>query len=164
MPAAELADIDLNNLEKEWVDHVNKVRTFTDKSAETKKKEAEAKAAMELAEATLLRDIRNAPDKFGLAPKPTEGAIKNCVLYQKRYKDAERAYIQAKYENDLIDGVVKTLDHRKRALENLVTLWQNGYFAAPREKKANGVPRAKVVGKGVHPEGKYPPPEEDIPF
>ena len=166
----EFADIDLNNLEREWVEHVSKVREFTERSAETKRKEAEAKATMELAEATLLRDIRSNPDKFGLAPKPTEGAIKNCVLYQKRYKDAERAYIQAKYDNDLVDAAVKTLDHRKRALENLVSLWSQGYFATPREKKANGVPRSKVTEpKGPWRGGQgetrsHDREDDDIPF
>jgi hypothetical protein len=136
MPAEKsFADIDLTRLEQEWVDHVAKVREYTERSAEAKRKLAEAKAFFEFTEATLLRDIRATPDKFKLEGKATEGAIKNCVLYQKRYKDAERLYLSAKYDDDLLDGALRTLDHRKRALENLVSLWSQGYFATPREKR-----------------------------
>ena len=44
---------------------------------------------------------------------------------------AAQALIDAKYENDIAEGVVKALDQKKSALENLVRLLGVSYFAGP---------------------------------
>ena len=61
----------------------------------------------------------------------TEGSISATILTNPEYEAANRLYIDAKYEYDIAIGVVRAFDHRKAALENLVRLHSQSYFAGP---------------------------------
>jgi hypothetical protein len=42
-----------------------------------------------------------------------------------------KQYIDAKYEANMASYIITALDHRKKALESLVTLYGQQYFAGP---------------------------------
>ena len=64
--------------------------------------------------------------------KVTEAAVKAAVLVSDRYRGAVESRIKSEFDADIAQAAVSTLDHRKRALENEVSLFLSGYFAKPR--------------------------------
>lgn len=129
-----VTDIDESQLEKEWVNQPSKYREYADKLAAARKKLADRKAELDVVEADLKQRIRKQPQKFGI-DKVTEGAINEVVTLNKEYQNALSSVNDAKYLVDLYDGTTTALEHRKKALESLVFLWGQGYFAEPKVRK-----------------------------
>jgi hypothetical protein len=104
-------EIDESVLDVEWVDHPRRVLLYTTGAAEAHKEMDLAKSALDYARAKLDKEIREAPEAFGLGTRITEGSIN--------------------FEYEVASGVVKSFEHRKSALENLVRLHGQSYFAGP---------------------------------
>lgn len=125
-------DVDLNRLDEQWVGQVRLRRHYGRLLADARRDLADAKAELKLVEAELKLAIRTKPDEFDL-DKVTESAIEATVVVQPRYKAAQRRVIECQHEVDVLDeSAVAAIDHRKKALEDLVQLYLSGYFAAPR--------------------------------
>lgn len=141
-------DIDRYNLDDEWVKQPKLYHTFATKLANAKKRLEEAKAYLELMEADLNFKIRQDPTTYGLS-KVTDKSVEAAILTRKVYQTARDSFIKAKHRVDLLDGAVRTLDHRKRALEDLVDLHLNDYFSRPQAKRSDPAKIAESVGKRV---------------
>lgn len=124
-------DIDLDRLEQEWLEQPTRMQNACKRLAKAKKKVAEAKANLELVHAKCGIKVRKTPRKYGLT-KVTEPGIKETILTLQEYQDAQQLHIDAVYMKDNLEALVSALDHRKKALENEVTLWSQGYFSTPR--------------------------------
>jgi len=86
---------------------------------------------MKVVWAEMDKKIRNNPAAFGIS-KLTEGALAAAIRTAPEYKKAHQAYLDALYEYKMCrEGAVKAVDHRKTALENLVKLHGQQYFAGP---------------------------------
>ena len=109
---------------------------YARKLANAKQTLEECKARLELVNAELDREIRLNPLGFGLE-KITETVVANTIIVQQGYKEAQEEYIAGKHRVDEVQAVVTTLDHRKRALESLVTLHGQDYYSTPRFKDAD---------------------------
>lgn len=143
---SDFFDIDPNALDKEWVNQPRLYYTYASEAAEARDAWERAKAEkevmeaeMEEAEAEVSLKIRRNPDGYNLE-KVTEDCIKKTVLLQAEYKAAQRLLFQAqqkvikaKSKLDLAEVAVKTLDHKKAALEDLVRLRLANYYAEPRD-------------------------------
>ena len=127
-------DIDLSRLEEEWVRQPKLFGKYSAKLADAKKDLSEAKATEEVVEAEIKRRIRRNPQKYGVN-KVTEPAIKEAMILHPNYQSAVAAVTEAKHAVDVLEGLVNTLEHRKRTLENLVTLHGQNYFSKPRLRK-----------------------------
>ena len=121
---------DPNELDREWVNQPRLRFRYGVRLADARKALSEAKADVELTSVELELTIRSKPAKFGL-DKVTEAAIKATVLQQEEYTTAKNAVIGAQHEVDVLDAAVSAIDHRKKALEDLVALFLAGYFAKP---------------------------------
>jgi hypothetical protein len=66
--------------------------------------------------------------------KVTEAAVAAAILTQPNYRVALKALTAARHRQDVYQAAVDALDHRKKALESLVQLHGQGYFAAPRAR------------------------------
>lgn len=138
--------IDIHRLEEEWPLQTKMFRHYADKVAEARYGHDTAKTDKDLAEAEfekvqakLDQLIRSEPTEYELTGKPTEKAIRNVVILQKKYQiaqlqvfEAQRKINEAKHTLDVAEVAVKTLDHRKAALEDLVRLRLASYFSDPR--------------------------------
>jgi hypothetical protein len=94
-----------------------------------------AKERQDYAYATLNKAIRGNPEKYGVQAGSrgiTEDAIKASIQTHPEYKVAVEECIDAKYAYDMVSGAVKSFDHRKAALEKLVQLFGQSYFAGPQ--------------------------------
>jgi len=126
--------IDEEALDLEWLDQPSLMMKYTRLQARLQKEEDEVKERLELVTADLDKDIRENPDNYGLGdiPKITEAVVKGAVLNSKKYKDANAEYLEARFENNIAKGAVRSVDQRKTSLENLVKLHGQQYFAGPR--------------------------------
>jgi len=110
--------------------------------ADMERKKDRAKERVDVVKAELDKDIRNNPDKYGLA-KITEGAVQNTIILQPEYREAQEAYIEAKHESDIAKAAMRAVDTKKTALENLVKLFGLSYFAGPSAPRNLAEERAK---------------------
>lgn len=133
MPAFE--EIDLARLEEHWVEHPKLYQQYADMLAQAKKKQDEANRLFELAEADAKMTVRKNPAKYGVT-KLTDGAVKEVYVKVRAYQDALLAVNKAKHRVDVLVAAINSLEHRKRALENLVTLFGQNYFSRPQVSKA----------------------------
>lgn len=124
--------INLDTLEKNAQEQVEMIGKATRMVARLKRTHAEAKNYQELVEARLKRAIRSNPSKFGVPDgKITEGSISEAMVVHDDYQAAAKAVIDAKFNLDLMEGIVTGLEHRKRMIETEVDLWKQSYFARP---------------------------------
>lgn len=123
--------ISANHLDREWLRQSELVYSNCMKLAEAKQELDEAKANLEIVEAECDRDIRLHPSRYGME-KTSEPRIRNAVVLTKQYQAANKEVIEAKHEVDVLTAAVNALDHKKRALENLVHLYHMAYFGDPK--------------------------------
>jgi len=123
--------IDDQMLDVEWLEQPEKMMKYCTLAAEARRDLDLAKEAVELIRATLDSAIRKDPQKFGIE-KITEAAIGGIIIRQDQYITANNTLLLAKYEADIASSAVKAFEQRKDALENLVRLHGQSYFAGPR--------------------------------
>lgn len=125
--------IDPNALDVEWLRQPGLVAKYTRLNAEARDNVTRAKDQMEVVKAQVDGELRS-----GFAAgekKPTEAAIASMVLQHEKCIGANEEYLKAKLNADLVQAACTALDHKKAALENLVRLYGQQYFAGPREPR-----------------------------
>lgn len=123
--------IDPTALDVEWLRQADLMRKYATHAADTKQAVDDAKERLDVVKAQLDRDIRRDPALFGL-DKVTEAAVQNTILLQEEYAESNQAWAEARYEHDIAIAVVRAIDQKKTALENLVRLLTASYFAGPQ--------------------------------
>ena len=148
---------DLNRLEEEWVGQSKLFFVYAEKLADARYDLDNLKSRLEVFAAELALKIRANPSKYGEFEKaPTETAIKQIIIVHDKHQKGEELIRKAKHTVDVLDGMVKSLDQRKKGLEKAVDLYGQQYFSIPREpdsvsgfdhdskKKAARKPRKKL--------------------
>ncbi len=130
--AADL-QIDEDKLDQEWLRQPELFFAYSIRLANAKRQMEEERRELDVTKAEIENDVRNNPEDYGLT-KATEASVLATVTTQKGLKDANKKLIEAKHHVDILQATVNALDHRRRALENLVDLHGQGYFAEPRAK------------------------------
>ncbi len=123
--------INENALDKEWLKQASNMYNSCVELAEARKQFEKQKLAVDVIFAQVEMSIRSDAENAG-AKKPTESNIKAMVEIDPRCIKAQEDLIEARNKIALMEAVVQALDHKKKALENLVTLWSQGYFAEPK--------------------------------
>jgi hypothetical protein len=123
--------IDETALDVEWLDQPSLMFRYARNAAQARQIVDRKKENLDVVKAELDTDIRTNPGEYDLE-KLTEGAILNTILQQKKYRDAYKDYVDAKYEADIAQAAVVAMAQRKDALENLVRLHGQQYFAGPK--------------------------------
>lgn len=124
-------EIDEEMLDVDWLNQPKLFMQYSRHYAQMRRSVDETKQALDVVKAEVDRDIRNDPEKYNIE-KVTEGSIQSAILTSKKYKEAYKEYLDAKYESDMAGAAVQAFEHRKVALENLVRLHGQQYFAGPR--------------------------------
>lgn len=138
--------IDENRLDREWILQPERVYQVSIELADAQKELAEARNSLESVTADLSNAIRQNPEKYNIE-KVTEKAVESVLLSRKTYKDAQQLVIDCKHRVDTLQAQATALDHKKRALENLVDLHGMGYFSEPRTSSREGVARVEERSK-----------------
>ena len=149
--------IDENKLDREWIDQPTLFYRSARRLAKARKDHEDAKALLALTEAELARDIRRDPEMFGLPAKaPANDIVEKTTLLQSEYTVARDSVILAKYKVDILQAAVDTLEHKKRALENLVHLLAINFRSEPVAPKAARDYTEKAERKEAFGGGKKP--------
>ena len=130
------ASIDEARLDREWLNHSEMVHEAIVALVEAKRELEEAKNELEVEDAEMSLFVRKSDPQDWNLQKFTEDIIASLVISSKEHQDAAKAVVQAKYKVDMLAAAVTALDHKKRALENLVDLHGMDYFSPP--KATNG--------------------------
>lgn len=123
--------IDESALDAEWLEQPKLMMKYTRLEAEGKREVEQAKNHLDIVKADLYQEICNNPDKYDL-PKTTESAIDGAIKMHDKYKEAKEALTQAEYELNMATAAVRSMYGKKEALENLVRLFGQQYFAGPQ--------------------------------
>lgn len=125
-------DITINQdaLDIEWLQQPRLMMKYGRYLAEAELELANAKQALDIKKAELDKNIRMYPEEYDIE-KVTETAISNAILGNKGYKAAVDECNQCQYEYTMAKNAVKAFEHKKDALENLVRLFGQQYFAGP---------------------------------
>lgn len=143
--------IDPNALDVEWLEQPMLFMRYAEELAYARRSMDRKKEKLDVVRAEVDNMVRKNPNEF-FEPdtKVTNSAIDAIVVTDELYKEANDELIEARLEVDLLTGAVRAMDQRKNALENLVRLLGQSYFAAPKEPRDLGVEmnkRAADAGK-----------------
>lgn len=122
--------IDETALDVEWLDQPSKMVKYGQAAAQAKMEAELVKERLDVLKAQLDRDIRAGPEAFGIA-KITESAVTATITTHPDYQAATQELIAAQYELAMAQVAVRAIDARRSALENLVRLHGQQYFAGP---------------------------------
>lgn len=131
----EEIEIDEQALDVEWLNQPKLMLKYTRARAEAQRELDMAKEIRDVTRARVDKAIREDPEKHGVVAGPrgiTEGGITAAIADHPDYIKANRAYVDSSYEFNVATGVVAAFDQRKTALENLVRLHGQSYFAGPK--------------------------------
>lgn len=123
--------IDEEMLDVEWLEQPMLFMKYANKYADTQRDLDDVKQKLDILKAELDKEIREKPSEFGIE-KVTEGAIQSAILTNVSYQVMYDALLNTKYENDMAKNAVQAFNMRKEALENLVKLHGQSYFAGPK--------------------------------
>lgn len=127
---SKLVGIDDQALDIEWIEQPQNMLKVTHMTADRRLEMDRAADALDLVMAELDKKIRSDPAAYKLE-KVTDTSVKNAVIRQPEYQEAKEEHLNAKYEYELSKGVVEAVGQKKSALEGLVKLFMNQYFAGP---------------------------------
>jgi hypothetical protein len=165
--------IDEQMLDVEWLDQPRLMGDYCQIAAEAHRVMDLAEENLDFVRSTLERAIRTDPTGYGVVAGSrgiTEDSIKSAIKVHPEYQSASRAHIDAKYEYAVAAGAVRAFDHRKSALEKLVQLHGQSYFAGPsvphdlsaeraeRDQAAQG--RIRVGKRPIEVSAPYQPLQE----
>lgn len=123
--------IDPNALDKEWLRQSSLMGKYCRLSVELRRQTDSAKETLDVVRAGLDREIRKHPEKYELE-KVTDTSVGATILVQESYTEANGKYLQAKYEQEMVQNAVRAIEHKKDSLEALVRLLGMSYFSAPK--------------------------------
>lgn len=129
--------IDENNLDKEWMRQPSLYSKYARATADARREMDEAKNKLEVVKAEVSIDVRTNPGRFGLA-KITEASLSQVVDCCDQVKEAAAELIESRHHHEVLIAAVGAMDHRKKALESLVSLFLADYFSTPRAKGVAG--------------------------
>ena len=122
--------IDETALDVEWLEQAGLMIKYTRHAAQARMELDQSKQALDIVKAEIDKDIRELPEDYGLT-KVTDNAVAATIITQEEYKEAFQEYLDAKYEADMAQGAVQAFQQRKDALQELVRLHGQSYFAGP---------------------------------
>ncbi len=127
----EILHIDKHLLDEEWVNQPKLYFEYAAELAQARLELEEARAEFDVVKAETDLAIRSDPADYDLPEKTTEVMIGKALILTEEYANAQEAVFTAKHRVDILSGAQTALDHRKKALENLVDLHGRNYFSSP---------------------------------
>jgi hypothetical protein len=131
-------EIDIYALDKEWLAQPKLAMEIGQNAAWARENLDAAKTRLEMVKAEVTMRVHKNPEKYGLSGKPTVQQTNTVVTLHKKVKEAEEHVIQASKQSNTAMAAVSAIEHKRRALENLVVLHGRDYYSEPRDTEGNG--------------------------
>ena len=122
--------INVDALDIEWVRQASTFMKYAMEQAGAHAKLDAAKERLDVKVAGLGLKIRSSPATYGL-DKITEASVQAVTLLDAGCAKVREEVAVAQYEHEVMVAAVRALDQKKSALENLVRLQGQNYFAGP---------------------------------
>jgi BMFP domain-containing protein YqiC len=119
-------NIDEDNLEMEWLRQASLYAKYSELVAESEYKMNHTKEKLEILESNLDIDIRKSNSKI------TENNIKSQIKIDEGRVGLNNLYLKRRKEFFIVSKILTALEHKKKALENLVSMNLNIYYSQPR--------------------------------
>lgn len=152
------AYIDETALDVEWLEQAELAIKYGKHWAMCKKKYTHAEEKIKLVRADLVKQANEDPDKhLGDGVKPTAVNVESYYRSHPDHKKAKQEWIELGYELNVAEVARNEISYaRKSALENLVRLHAQQYFAGPsvprkleQERQAVQRTRNKKMGNSL---------------
>ena len=123
--------IDEGALDYELLIQADLRRKYGENLSEMESRRDRMQDQLDVVKAEIDRDIRNAPESFDISVKLTETVVTNTILLQEDFREKLELVRDLEYEVKYAKHAVQSIDHKKSALEELVKLHGQSYFAGP---------------------------------
>ena len=143
-----LFELDETRLDEHWIEQPRIMFKAMKDLADAKLAVDEAKTHLQVVEAETSKEVRSDPVEYGIE-KVTEKAITECLVSSEPVVEATASLQEKKHHADICQAMVTALDHRKKALEKLVDLHGQSYFATPQASGESGKKMREVEKKSV---------------
>ena len=125
--------IDDTALDVEWLDQASLAMRYSIHWARCKRRVTEAEEKIKIIRAELIAEANADPVGCCNKDKPNAADIEAFYRNSKRHKQAKEVWVQAQYDLDMAEVAKNEISFtRKAALENLVKLHAQQYFAGPK--------------------------------
>lgn len=124
-----MAEVDPLALDKGWLQQPRMYVQAALAMAEARHEMDVAKNQLLIVEAECDKLVRARPAKYGI-DKLTEKSVAAAVQMHPKMQAAQTTLLEAKYESDMMSGLLQALEHRKEALKALTTLFLNEYYGS----------------------------------
>jgi hypothetical protein len=144
--------IDVNALDQEWLQQSVKFDEYASLAGKAEDAYDRAKFELENTNCELDSQIRADPENYGLNPgdRLTESWVTKIIQKQLAYRRAYEHFLKTKSTYKRLSIAVKSFEHRKDALENLVKLHGQGYFSNPTIRRREYTPKIEDFISGVN--------------
>lgn len=127
--------VDPNNFEEQCMEQGSIFMYYGEAHADAIELRDKGKQRVELVTAELDDAIRTTWTKKYKDLKMTEAGIKSKILQDPLYKKTLYHLNKATHDVNVLASAMKAMEHKKKSLENLVSLKIGGFFSEPRIKK-----------------------------
>ena len=130
-PDEELG-IDPERLDVEWIKHPDTFHKYAHAAADAERTAKEAAENVKVIRSELIRKANKNPERY--LGKGNKATGTNVEAYYRKHPDhieAKEELIEAEYERDIIQAAKSAMFMKKVALESLVKLAMQGWFASP---------------------------------
>jgi len=124
--------IDEGALDYELLIQADLRRKYGENLSEMESRRDRMQDKLDVCRAEIDRDIRTSPEDYEITVKLTETVIANTILLQNEYRETLELLRELEYEVKYTKHAVQSIEHKKSALEELVKLHGQSYFAGPR--------------------------------
>jgi len=135
--------IDPDHLDVEWIEQPQVFMKYAEECAHADKTAKRADEKLKTIRSEIILQANECPDIMGDGVKPTGQNIEAFYRTRKEYKEAKKEMVLAQHDADIMKNAVSAFHQRRVALENLVRLQAQGYFAGPTEPRDLGVEYTK---------------------
>jgi hypothetical protein len=124
--------IDADALDLEWIGQATLSMKYVKHFAQCRKRLTNAEENIKVIRAELIQKANSDPVRFCKKEKPNAADIEAYYRNHPRHKEAKDEWVEAQYEFTMAEGAKNEFSFtRKAALENMVTLHGQNYFAGP---------------------------------
>ena len=141
-------EVDENNVKEEWTRQAALYQEYCIKSIKAVKTKNKLSLALDIAIAGLDKKIREKPLKyFHKGSKITESGIKNIIEFDEVIGKIKQDLIEKEYNVNLYSSTLKSLDHRKKALEFYGQIYLASLYSEPKEAEISDSRIRKLLNK-----------------
>lgn len=141
-------EIDENNVKEEWTRQAALYQEYATKTIKAVKRKNKTNLTLDTAIAELDKKIREKPSKyFPKGGKMTESGIKNIIDFDEDIGEIKEELIEREYEVQLYSNVLKSLEHRKKALEFFGQIYLASLYSEPKESEKSDFKVRKLINR-----------------